>query len=181
MRTMTVFLVAACVAWLGLPAFAEDAPSPTLSEEEYTELLTLLDESRDMLMKRITRLTDEQWNYKTDPDRWSVRQCVEHIIRSERALLDYAMNAMKGGADKDWVERTKGKTDLLRQVMPNRNPGGAGGASPPGTPAEAPVASATLPPMLQANPAMLPPDPAELPAIPAAITAGLDPLNYLVY
>lgn len=122
------------LALLLLPAFvpaAEDKPSPYLTDEEHTELLKLLDESRDMLMERITQLTDEQWTFKQNPDRWSVGECVEHIVRSEAALLDYAQNAMEGGPDDAWAEKTEGKTELLRRVMPNRNPGGAGGAQAP--------------------------------------------------
>jgi hypothetical protein len=112
-------------------AAAEDKPGAYLTAEEHQELLKLLDESRDLLMSRITGLSDEQWNFKPNADRWSVAECVEHIVRSERALLEYAQGAMEAGPDEEWAEKVKGKTELLRRVMPNRNPGGAGGAQAP--------------------------------------------------
>jgi hypothetical protein len=42
-----------------------------------------------------------------------------------------AQTAMARAADPEWQEKTKGKTELLLRVMPNRNPGGAGGATAP--------------------------------------------------
>jgi len=112
-------------------ASGEDVPSPSLTAEEHAELIRLLDESFDKLMGLITGLSDEQWNFKQNPDRWSTGECAEHIVRSETALLDAAMRALNGDADPEWYERTKGKTNLIRQVMPNRRPMGAGGATAP--------------------------------------------------
>lgn len=112
-------------------AQAEEKPNPYLTDEEHAELIGLLDESFDMLVGLVTGLTDEQWRFKQNPDRWSVAECAEHIVRSERSLLEYAIRALDGKPDKDWVERTKGKTDLIRRVMPNRQPMGRGGATAP--------------------------------------------------
>lgn len=125
-RVAMALLTAACVACA--PALAQDG---NLSKEEKDELVTLLDDSLDMLMGLITGLTDEQWNFKQNEDRWSVGECVEHICRSERALLDSAKGAMENPADADWAKKTEGKTQLIKRVMPNRNPGGAGGATAP--------------------------------------------------
>lgn len=112
-------------------AVGEDLPSPSLTAEEHAELIRLLDESFDKLMGLITGLSDAQWNFKQNPDRWSVGECAEHIVRSETALLESAKRALSGEPDPEWAERTKGKTDLLRRIMPNRQPMGAGGATAP--------------------------------------------------
>lgn len=112
-------------------AAAEDAPSPYLTDEEFVELVKEMDESQDLLLGLITGLTDEQWNFKQNDERWSVAECVEHIVRSERALYEYALNAMKNPPDPEWYDRTKTKQTFLRKVMPNRNPGGVGGAQAP--------------------------------------------------
>ncbi len=129
-KRFAVTLFAVLVAFGGV-AMAADAPDGNLSAEEKEEMVTLLDDSLDMFMGLITGLTDEQWNFKQNDDRWSVGECAEHIVRSERALLESAQAAMENPADADWAKKTKGKTDLIRNVMPNRNPGGAGGASAP--------------------------------------------------
>ncbi len=112
-------------------ALAEDAPSPMLTDAEFADLVKEMDASQDLLLGLITGLTDEQWNFKQNADRWSVGECAEHIVRSEKALYDFALNAMMGAPDPQWHERTKTKAAFLRQVMPNRNPGGVGGAQAP--------------------------------------------------
>lgn len=113
------------------PARAQDQPSPYLTEEEHAELIQMLDESMAMMMGLITGLSEEQWNFRQNPNRWSVGECAEHIVRSETALFEYAKTAMNNPPSEDWLERTQGKTDLIRKVMPNRRPMGQGGASAP--------------------------------------------------
>ena len=110
--------------------FAQDA-DPKLSQKEWQELIDLLEESRGLLMERISGLTDEQWTWKPNPDRWSVAECVEHIIHAEQLLMVEAQKALDTKPSDDWAELTKGKTDLIRQVMPNRQPFGQGGATAP--------------------------------------------------
>ncbi len=128
-RSVAIMLVAVFAA--GSAAIAEDASDGNLTGEEKAEMVTLLDDSLDMFMGLITGLTDEQWNFKQNDDRWSVGECAEHIVRSERALLESAQAALENDADSDWAKKTEGKAKLIRNVMPNRNPGGAGGASAP--------------------------------------------------
>lgn len=112
-------------------AVAQDAPSPYMTDEEHAELIQLLNESMDMMMGLITGLTEEQWTFKQNPNRWSVGECAEHIVRSERALLDWTLEALAKEPDKDWIERTKGKADMIREGMPNRQPMGRDGATAP--------------------------------------------------
>ncbi len=128
----TVFLVAMVLALVpGAMAAAEDAPSPYLTDPEFADLVKQMDDAQHMLLGLISGLSDEQWAFKQNADRWSVGECAEHIVRSERALFDYALNAMKGAPDPEWYTRTKNKAAFLRQVIPNRNPGGVGGAQAP--------------------------------------------------
>ncbi len=68
-------------------AFGADGPSPALSDAELAELLSSLDDAQDGLMGRISGLTDTQWRFKQNPDRWSVGECVEHIVLAESRLL----------------------------------------------------------------------------------------------
>lgn len=112
-------------------AVGDDTPDPSLTDRERAHVVKLLGESLDMLMGLITGLSDEQWTFKQNADRWSVQECTEHIARSERALLDSAKLALRGDPDPEWFERTKGKVEFLERIMPNRNPGGAGGATAP--------------------------------------------------
>ena len=112
-------------------ALAEDKPDPSLTPEERAEFHTLLNESMEMFTGLISDVSDEQWNFKQNADRWSVAECAEHIVRAEELLLAWAKEAIAAGPNPEWAEKTKGKIEFLSKVMPNRNPGGAGGAQAP--------------------------------------------------
>lgn len=125
-------LTAAAVPALpaALPA-ASATDDGRISAEERQQLLELLDDSESNFLRLLAGVSDAQWGWKPAPDRWSVGECAEHIVLSNEALLSSAKTALAGEADPDWAEKTKGKTELLMQVMPNRRPGGAGGAIAP--------------------------------------------------
>ena len=112
-------------------AVAADSPEAKLTDDERQQLLELLNESAEMYLGLVAGVSDEQWRFKPAPDRWSVGECAEHIMRSNEALFASAKSALAKVGDPDWFEKTRGKTELLIRVMPNRNPGGAGGASAP--------------------------------------------------
>ena len=124
---ITLFLaLLAC----SLPLAAADASS-SLTDEERSELLQLFDESEGTFLRLLAGVSDAQWSFKSAPERWSVGECAEHIVRSNEMLYASAEIALARDADPEWYEKTKGKSQLLRAVMPNRGPGGAGGASAP--------------------------------------------------
>lgn len=112
-------------------SFGEESPSPRVTDEEFRELVAILDDGQDMLLGLITGLTAEQWNFKPNADRWSVAECVEHITRTEQAILAMIQQVIAGPRDPEWYSRTNGKLELVRDFVPNRNPGGAGGLNAP--------------------------------------------------
>jgi hypothetical protein len=114
----------------GGAANAIDA-SGKLTDTEKTELLSMLDSTAKDFLALIDGVSEEQWKWKSSPDRWSVGECAEHVILSERKLYETAVEALKGPADPEWAAKTDGKVDFLKKVMPNRQPGGAGGAKAP--------------------------------------------------
>lgn len=115
---------------IALPILAADPP-PEVTTEEQELFVGLMSESAELFYSLLAGVSDEQWAWKPSPDRWSVGECAEHIMRSNVALLDSAKRALASAANPNWYEQTKGKSELLIRVMPNRNPGGAGGASAP--------------------------------------------------
>jgi hypothetical protein len=99
---------------------AAAAESPTLTPEERAQFRQWLDESEKTLMELIDGVEGEAWTWKPAPDRWSVAECTEHIIRSEKALFDSAKAALAGVPDPEWETKTAGKAGMIAQVMPNR-------------------------------------------------------------
>ena len=120
------------VCWLLLclaagNAFGAEAPSPDLSDAELAELVALLDDAQDQLMARLTGMTDEQWSFKQNPDRWSVGECVEHIVLAESGLLGKAEQVVAGPADPEWFSHTDGQLARIEQFVPQ--PPAAGSAA----------------------------------------------------
>jgi uncharacterized protein (DUF1778 family) len=116
-----------------LPTAAANAADVTgkLTDAEKTEMLELLDTTAKDFLALVEGASDEQWKWKSSPDRWSVGECAEHVILSERMLFQTALDALDNPPDPEWATKTDGKVDFLKKVMPNRNPGGAGGARAP--------------------------------------------------
>jgi hypothetical protein len=129
MRSITS-LVSLLLLLSSASANAADATGK-LTDTEKTELLSLLDSTAKDFLALVDGVTEEQWKWKSSPDRWSVGECAEHVILSERMLYQTALDALKSPADPEWATKTDGKVDFLKKVMPNRNPGGAGGAKAP--------------------------------------------------
>jgi len=114
-----------------IAAFAEDATSPSLTDQEYAELIQQIDDNQARVLGLISGLSDEQWNFKQNDNRWSVAECTEHIVRSQRAILETIRQVIASPRDPEWATKTAGKTAFVRQIVPNRGPQGAGGVQAP--------------------------------------------------
>jgi hypothetical protein len=99
------------------PAPAADA---TITVKERAQLIQLLEDSRKEFIAEVSHLSDEQWRWKPTPERWSVGECAEHIMLAEALLFGSAQQALKNPADPDWETKTKGKTEILLDVMAQR-------------------------------------------------------------
>ena len=131
MRTPLALLTALTLCLIALPTLAQDAPDPKLTDPELADLIALHDQAHDTLMGLITGLSEEQWNFHEDPERWSIGEIVEHITRSEAAMLENVKGMMDQEADPEWSEKTAGKVDILKQLVPNPMPQGQGGVRAP--------------------------------------------------
>ena len=121
-----------CFFLLLLPAVAAATDATgKLSDAEKTDLVEMLESSARDFLALIDKASEAQWKWKSSPDRWSIGECAEHIILSERMLYQTALDALASPADPEWATKTAGKAEFLKKVMPNRNPGGAGGAKAP--------------------------------------------------
>ena len=90
-----------------------------LSAAESAELVGILEDTRLELLAKTAALTDEQWNYKPGPDRWSAGEIVEHLMLVERANL--AVMAQSGKSADGWAEQTAGKDAMLDKMLPDRS------------------------------------------------------------
>jgi uncharacterized damage-inducible protein DinB len=91
-----------------------------ISTEERAQVLRWLEESHREFFAEIDSVSDDQWHWKPAPERWSVGETAEHIVLAEALLFNFIQRALAGPPNPHWEEQTKGKTELLIQVMPSR-------------------------------------------------------------
>jgi hypothetical protein len=70
-----------------------------ITKEEREAAITELTKTQDLLLTTIKGLSEEQLNYRSDVDSWSIAECVEHIAISENNLFGMAMGAIETPAD----------------------------------------------------------------------------------
>ena len=71
--------------------------TPVWTEEDQKYLLDNLIQSKDELTKEVQNLTEEQWNFKENPDRWSINQIVEHLAIWELIVMHEISVALQMG------------------------------------------------------------------------------------
>ena len=73
------------VAWKQAPAGSRQ--EKPVSNDDRLYLVTYLQKTRDDLLRTIAHLTPAQWTFKADPSRWSIAECVEHLVREEQTMF----------------------------------------------------------------------------------------------
>ena len=91
---------------------------PCLSPEERQQVLKWLDESEKAFLKAIDDVSAAQWKWKPSQEQWSIGETAEHVVIAEALLYGFVGRAMTTPPNPGWQEQTKGKTDLLINVMP---------------------------------------------------------------
>jgi hypothetical protein len=92
----------------------------TMTKEERAKLIQWLRDSHAETLAAVEKLSDAQWNWKAAPERWSVAECVEHIMLAEGLLTGAMQKALASPANPAWAEKTKGKDQLIENIMVKR-------------------------------------------------------------
>lgn len=91
-----------------------------MTAEERAKTLTWLRDSQKQTLDAVEGLSDEQWNFKPAPGKWSVGEVVEHIYLAEGLIFKQVEAAMAAPFNPNWKEKTKGKSEFIERVMVNR-------------------------------------------------------------
>jgi hypothetical protein len=110
-------LALATLAVTSRPLLAADAH---MTDAERSQIVQFMKDAQSEFVQAVEGLSDEQWKWKPTPERWSVGECAEHIVLSEVALFSRAEAALKSPPDPDWETKTKGKTEIILNVMAQR-------------------------------------------------------------
>lgn len=77
------------------------------SEADRQYLLENLKKTAAELQKETANLSAAQWNFKESPDRWSIKEVVEHIATWELLLTHEVSRALRGGEQPDLAKEAK--------------------------------------------------------------------------
>jgi hypothetical protein len=90
---------------LVMAATAQDYKAWSETDRKY--LLENLTRSRDLLVKETQNLSEEQWNFKESPDRWSIKEVVEHIDLWELLFQREISQAIGAGPQAELAKAAK--------------------------------------------------------------------------
>jgi type II secretory pathway pseudopilin PulG len=105
-----------------LGALAAPAFSGELTQNERDRAMSELHATRKQFLDAVSGLSEAQWSFKADPDRWSIAECAEHIALAEDALFGMVKEKlMASPPDPAKVAETKGKDQRVLQAIADRS------------------------------------------------------------
>ena len=100
------------------------AGTPTdnsLSKKERKYAADLMKETKSDVIKAVKGLSEPQLNFKTAPDKWSIKECAYHIAISEKNLWGILETTMKGAANPEKRSEIKMTDEQLVKMMEDRS------------------------------------------------------------
>ena len=85
--------------FVALILFGFGVTGEKLTDEERTKAVTKLTETHEYLLKTIEGLSEDQLNYQSSPESWSIANCLEHITISENAFADMLKGTLEAVPD----------------------------------------------------------------------------------
>ncbi len=76
--------------------------------------------SRERLLQAVDGLSEEQRQFRAAPDRWSVVDCIEHIILVERHVFNGMMRTLQAPAEPEKAAAVQGKEQVILDLVPSR-------------------------------------------------------------
>lgn len=93
-----------------------------LTEQVNTDsLLQYFDQTTMELEKQVKGLSEAQLQFKPAADKWSISQCLEHIILSERMIFDMAKAALAKAPQPDRKAEVKMTDENLKTTLTDRS------------------------------------------------------------
>jgi hypothetical protein len=77
------------------PGASKEALTPNpISKGERDRMLSYYHATRKQVLDTIAAVSDAQWTFKPAPDKWSIQEVVEHLIRTEDFLFAYVASGL---------------------------------------------------------------------------------------
>lgn len=88
-----------------------------LAKKDKKFIVKHLKQSQKNLLKSIRGLSDAQMNFKPAPDKWSIKECVQHLTLAEAGLWQWMQGTLNAPANPDRRADIKvSDADLLKGV-----------------------------------------------------------------
>src|SRR3712207_7288319 len=87
------------------------------NETDRTYLLDNLTRSRDQIVRETQNLSEAQWNFKESPERWSIKQVVEHIAVWELLFQREISQAISAGPQPELAKAAKPDSVYVGFIM----------------------------------------------------------------
>ena len=92
-----------------------------ISKKEKKAAISYLEETRDDLQATINGLSEDQFNFKPAADRWSVKECLQHIAASEVAIWQMCEGALKAAPNPEKRSEIKVTDEQLMKMISDRS------------------------------------------------------------
>ncbi|MCF1714362.1 DinB family protein [Flavihumibacter sp. RY-1] len=112
--------ISCLLALVTLFSFTSIAPDP-ISDADRAQLVAQLESTRDLLLKTVEGLSEEQFNYRAAEGKWTVLECLEHITLSESALMGWVQQSLQTPADPSKRSEVKVSDADLLEKTPDRS------------------------------------------------------------
>lgn len=91
-----------------------------ITPDERARAIKMLHDSQNELMGYVEKLTDQQWNFRPAPFKWTVGETAEHIALAEGLLFSAMERALAAPITPDWESKTANKDAILDNVLAAR-------------------------------------------------------------
>lgn len=116
MKPHKLFIIVLAVA-----AMSFDKPAAELTDAERKYAAQLLQETRDAIVKKVSKLSPAQLNFKPDASTWSVAECVEHIAISENNIFGFCQASLQQPADPSKRSEVKMSDEAIVKMIADRS------------------------------------------------------------
>ena len=95
--------------------------SETISSKERKFVLDHLKDSKSYFLKNVKGLSEAQLNFKASPERWSIKECIQHITLAEGDLWNWVDATLKKPANPEKRNEVKRSDEQVISMLENRS------------------------------------------------------------
>lgn len=108
------------ISFEGQEAVNDEAGGDQGKKNDKSVLLNYLNETAEDLEMKVSGLSEEQLKFKPSEESWSISQCLEHIVATEKMMLQSAMEVLKKPENPERREEVKVTDEQLMTGIVDR-------------------------------------------------------------